>query len=265
MVLGIDSSGFRVHESLILLFLGTVLLLFLGTELLLVLGTVGFGSTRRDWLGLGSWIQWRRLSCNGEVTIIIIIIIIIIRGLSKERFHKMINLIVKDNYFLFNGKLRKQIDGLAMGNPISVTFANIFMSHHEKQWLANCPREFKPIIYRRYVDDTFMIFEKEEQINLFYEYLNKQHQKIRFTMEKEENNKLPFLDLLLERNNSDQLDISIYRKPTYIYTGLGTNFLSACFEKYKINTITTLQHRAFNLTSTYALFHAEIEILKSFF
>ena len=108
-----------------------------------------------------------------------------------------------------------------------------------------------------------MIFEKEEQINLFYEYLNKQHQKIHFTMEKEENNKLPFLDLLLERNNSDQLDISIYRKPTY--TGLGTNFLSACFEKYKINTITTLLHRAFNLTSNYALFHAEIEILKSFF
>ena len=99
------------------------------------------------------------------------------RGLSRERFQKLINLIVEDNYFLFNGKLRKQIDGLAMGNPISATFANIFMSHHEKQWLANCPREFKPIIYRRYVDDTFMIFEKEEQINLFYEYLNKQHQK----------------------------------------------------------------------------------------
>ena len=72
VVLGIDSSGFRVHESLILLFLGTVSLLFLGTELLLVLGTVGFGSTRHDWLRLGSWIQWRRLLCNGEVTILIL-------------------------------------------------------------------------------------------------------------------------------------------------------------------------------------------------
>ena len=28
------------------------------------------------------------------------------RGLSRERFHKLINLIVEDNYFLFNGKLR---------------------------------------------------------------------------------------------------------------------------------------------------------------
>ena len=84
VVLGIDSSGFRVRESLfgtILLFLGTVSLLFLGTELLLFLGTVGFGFTRCNWLGLGSWIQWRRLSCNGEVTFIIYTISL---GVSKE-------------------------------------------------------------------------------------------------------------------------------------------------------------------------------------
>ena len=69
VVLGIDSSGFRALASLLLLFLGTVSLLFLGTELLLVLGTVDFDSTRRDWWVLGSWIQWRRLSCSGEVTL----------------------------------------------------------------------------------------------------------------------------------------------------------------------------------------------------
>ena len=185
------------------------------------------------------------------------------RGLSKLQFRKLINLLIEDNYFLFNGKLRKQIDGLAMGNPISATFANIFMSHHEKQWLENCPQQFKPLIYRRYVDDTFMIFEREEQINQFYEYLNKQHQKISFTMEKEENNKLPFLDLLLEKNNENKLDISIYRKPTY--TGLGTNFLSACFEEYKTNTITTFLHRAFSLTSNFQSFHIEVEFLRRFF
>ena len=36
--------------------------------LLLILGTVCLGFTRCDWLGCGSCIQWRRLSCNGEVT-----------------------------------------------------------------------------------------------------------------------------------------------------------------------------------------------------
>ena len=150
-----------------------------------------------------------------------------------------------------------------MGNPISATFANIFMTHHEKQWLANCPREFKPIIYKRYVDDTFVIFEKEEHINQFYRYLNEQHQKIKFTMEKEENDKLPFLDIMLERNNTNKLDISIYRKPTF--TGLGTNFLSACFEKYKMNAITTLLHRAFSITSDYHFIHKEVDFLKDFF
>ena len=150
-----------------------------------------------------------------------------------------------------------------MGNPISATFANIFMSHHEKHWLENCPREFKPIIYKRYVDDTFVIFEKEEHIDQFHTYINEQHQKIKFTIEKEEHNRLPFLDVLLERTNTNHLDISIYRKPTY--TGLGTNFLSACFEKYKMNTITTLLHRAYSLSSDFVFFHKEIDFLKDFF
>ena len=71
-------------------------------------------------------------------------------------------------------------------------------------------------------DDTLMIFEKEEQVEKFFDYLNSKHNKIQFTIEKESQNKLPFLDILLQRNNMNKLDISIYRKPTY--TGLGTNF-----------------------------------------
>ena len=82
-------------------------------------------------------------------------------------------------------------------------------------------------------------------------------------MEEEENSKLPFLDLLLERNSSNNLNISIYRKPTY--TGLGTNFLSACFEEYKTNTIMTFLHRAFSLTSSFSFFHIEVELLRNFF
>ena len=131
-----------------------------------------------------------------------------------------------------------------MGNPISATFANIFMSSQERKWLDECPLDFRPIIYRRYVDDTFLIFRKKEHVMLFFNYLNSKHPKIKFTKE-EGNKRLPFLDLLLEKNNT-KLDISVYRKPTF--TGLGTNYLSACFEKYKMNTMTTLLNRDFSLT-----------------
>ena len=81
-------------------------------------------------------------------------------------------------------------------------------------------------------------------------------------MEKERNQRIPFLDLLIEKTEKE-INISIYRKPTY--TGLGINYLSACFDKYKTNAITTLLHRAFNLSSNFELFQREVEFLRSFF
>ena len=108
-----------------------------------------------------------------------------------------------------------------------------------------------------------MIFEKEEKVEKFFDYLNSKHDKIEFTVDKETQSKLPFLDILLKRYDTNKLDISIYRKPTY--TGLGTNFLSAFHEKYKTNIIFTFLHRAFSLSSSYLPFHKEIEFLKKSF
>ena len=47
-------------------------------------------------------------------------------------------------FFLFNGVLYQQIDGVAMGSPLGPLFANIFLSFHEKGWLSKCPADFKP-------------------------------------------------------------------------------------------------------------------------
>ena len=124
------------------------------------------------------------------------------------------------------------------------------------------PTSFKPLLYRRYVDDTFVMFERKEHATLFFNYLNSRHSNLRFTMETENENKIPFLDLLITKNNT-ALDISIYRKPTF--TGLGTNFLSSCYKKYKSSIIYTLLHRAFSLTSNYMYFDKEISFLKNFF
>ena len=66
--------------------------------------------------------------------------------------------------FFFNSKLYQQIDGVAMGSPLGPTLANIFLCHWEKIWLEDCPIDIKPHYYKRYVDDTFMLFEKENQI-----------------------------------------------------------------------------------------------------
>ena len=64
------------------------------------------------------------------------------------------------NFLIFDGKFYEQCDGVAMGSPLGPTLANVFMCHFENIWLENCPSHFKPIVYRRFVDDTFSYFDQ---------------------------------------------------------------------------------------------------------
>ena len=97
------------------------------------------------------------------------------------------------------------------------------MGHHEKIWLENYQGP-EVIFYRRYVDDTFCLFNNEHDALLFFDYINSQHRNIKFTMEKEENHQLPFLDALIDNGQSEFPVTSVFRKKTY--TGLVTNFFS---------------------------------------
>ena len=55
----------------------------------------------------------------------------------------------------------------------------------------NCPSDFKPIFYRRYVDDTFILFRDPSHVAKFLDYLNSQHSCIKFTVDIENINQLP--------------------------------------------------------------------------
>ena len=122
-----------------------------------------------------------------------------ISKLSKTDVHDLLNLATKESLFLFDGEYYYQTDGVAMGSPLGPTLANLFMSYHEQIWLDECPLEFKPKFYRRYVDDIFILGENIEHIVKFKEYLNSKHQNINFTSELECNGKSPFLDNLIDR------------------------------------------------------------------
>ena len=135
-----------------------------------------------------------------------------------------------------------------MGSPLSCFYANIFLCHWEKIWLDNCPSDFKPLYYRRYVDDTFLLFREPWHVDSFFEYLNNQHQNIKFTSEIESNCELPFLDVLVRRENN-KFTTLVYRKPTF--TDLGLNFLSFTPVLFKTNCIKTLLNRAYETCSTY--------------
>lgn len=124
-----------------------------------------------------------------------------------------------------------------MGSPLGPTLANIFMAFYETKWLDQCPPEFKPFFYRRYIDDIFVMFRSPEHLKEFETYFNSCHSNISFTSEKEENNCMPFLDFEFCRSHN-LITSTVYRKPTF--TGVYTHFESLIHFSYKKGLILTL-------------------------
>ena len=117
-----------------------------------------------------------------------------------------------------------------MGSNLGPTLANTFMSHYEQICLEDCPQQFKPIFYRRNVDDKFVLFKYHEEIEQFLAYLNGRHPQNKFPFEKEQENSLSFLDVKINRKDT-QFDTSVFIKPAI--TGLGMKFT---FEKEQENS-----------------------------
>ena len=149
-----------------------------------------------------------------------------------------------------------------MGSPLGPVLANIFMCHIEEIIFNQCSPAFRPVYYRRYVDDTFILFQTRVAAEMFLEFANNLHPNIDFTIEHESDNCLPFLDILITRSNQ-YFSTSVFRKQTY--TGLGSNFYSSCFFNFKLNSIFTLLHRAFSVCSDWLSFHNEVEFLRKYF
>ena len=149
-----------------------------------------------------------------------------------------------------------------MGSTLGPTHANVFLCYHEKVWLQNCPSEFKPVIYKRYVDDTFLLFRPKHCIKKFCNYINRQHENIRFTSENENENCILFLDIKISRDNNKFMT-SIYCKPTF--SRVFTNFGSFILKSYKYNLLFTLLCRTFEFCSNFELFYLEINKLKTIF
>ena len=92
--------------------------------------------------------------------------------LSRKDLYELLKLATTESSFIFDNKLYKQIDGVAIGSPLGHALANVFLCYHEKIWLNECPSQFKPVVYRHYVDNIFVLFKSKEHLKLFVSYMN---------------------------------------------------------------------------------------------
>ena len=81
--------------------------------------------------------------------------------MSIPQITSLLEFCLTHTYFLFQGKYYEQVQGAAMGSPISPLIANIFMEEFEVQALQSFPSP--PSLWLRFVDDTFVIGKADTQ------------------------------------------------------------------------------------------------------
>ena len=164
--------------------------------------------------------------------------------IPTEIFIKLLEFTITNCIFCFNKKLYKQLQGAAMGSPVSPVIANIYVEHFESLTIPTSPTLIK--WWFRYVDD-FHSATRKDQVNKLQEYLNSIDPHIKFTMELPGTGGLPFLDTLtIPTDNS--IESTVYRKPNHTNRYLDYNSdhpISA-----KLSVIHTLINRAKQVCST---------------
>ena len=101
-----------------------------------------------------------------------------------------------------------------MGSSLAPVLSNTFMGFHESKWL-NGYNLSKPKFYLRYVGDILAAFDNEQDSLNFLNFLNNRQPNIKFTIEKQINHSIAFLDALISGINNQNLTLETYHKLTY--------------------------------------------------
>ncbi|XP_018361286.1 PREDICTED: uncharacterized protein LOC108760014 [Trachymyrmex cornetzi] len=172
--------------------------------------------------------RWNSIGCSTNI--------------PKKEFLEAIKFVLTSTYFSFNNTIYKQTFGTPMGSPLSPILADIVMEDLEVRALKLL--QLEDLIYFRYVDDSFMIASKDK-ISKIVKVFNEQHMRLKFTVEREVNHELCFLDLLIV-NKDNKIVIDWYHKKTF--SGRYLSFYSNHPTCHKIGMIFSLVDRAISLS-----------------
>ena len=168
----------------------------------------------------------------------------------------MLTFCVETSHFGIGSDIYRQDEGLAMGSPLLPVLVYIYMEYFEE--MASGSTSLKPSLWLRYVDDTFILWPHQEDIQILLYHVNLIRSFIQFTMEKEQDNTLPFLDVLIT-GTEQGFKSSMYRKPTFTFT---FTFNSHHLYNVKTRIFRCLQHRAITISSESEVHQEEIKSLR---
>ena len=149
-----------------------------------------------------------------------------------------------------------------MGSPLSGLLADIFLNNFENTYLLSPHNKWQRNIsfYKRYVDDTFVIFDgTTRQANMLLHYMNNINKNIQFTLEIESDNAINFLDLTFMKHNN-KFQYRIYRKPTTTDGVIHADSFHP--HSQKMAAFNSMIHRLYSVPLDPANHKEEVDIIK---
>ena len=178
--------------------------------------------------------------------------------MNIRQITSLLEFCLRSIYFTFQNKYYEQIEGTAMGSPISPIVANLYMEDLETKAIQSAPDP--PVFWKRFVDDTFVIIKSSHKEE-FLDHINSIDPNIQFTSEESrEDGSMPFLDMLIIPQKDGTFNTTIYRKPTHTDMYLQCDSQHPISSKYSV--VGTLHHRARTMCSNTNLLQQEEEHLQ---
>ena len=102
-------------------------------------------------------------------------------NMNTRHIIKLLEFCLRSTYFVFQGQHFEQVEGAAMGSPLSLIVANIYMEHFEARALETAPHHPKPL--EEVCGWHFCHPENSTYKEEFFQHLNGIEEKIQFTAE----------------------------------------------------------------------------------
>ncbi|XP_062714231.1 uncharacterized protein LOC134291004 [Aedes albopictus] len=123
-------------------------------------------------------------------------------------FLEIVNFCLDNSYFMFRSQIYSQKFGTAMGSPLSPILADIVLNKLITTVVQSL--DFVILFLKKYVDDFFIVLPRDK-VQATLEAFNNYNERLQFTVEEENNGRLPFLDILVIRNDDQTLSTECKR------------------------------------------------------
>jgi hypothetical protein len=185
---------------------------------------------------------------------------------SIENIMRLLELCLITYFTTLDGSVWMQTDGCPIGKSISGEIAEFFMNWFEEQHIFCQKPIFLPVLWKRMRDDIFLIWRESKDnvgsIDQVLQNLNQCEDRLKFTMEKEENGCLAFLDMMIMRKDG-KLETKVYRKDTH--TQRYIHWRSNHPKNVKSGVVKTLTHRAHEICDSKEDLITELKLLEDTF